>query len=206
MSGRHPDPNIPPHKRPLSHMLPGMVAIALCLVMVPFFSASAQIKSATDDPCPSLEEILSRKTPDDLSLVQADIDRYTLCAKRAELLKQLNEISTENEKTLGATSPQNPGMMLPGAGQAIAALPPEPQTPPPALQPASMPMDDGNWKIREIFGSSGNLQAKLAKSDGNVVQVKAGAKLPDGSHVLVITPLHVTLRSAAGETDLSWQE
>lgn len=160
----------------------------------------------SEDPCPTVKDIFSGKTPDDLSLVQADIDRYTLCAKRAELLKKLNELTTENEKAVNQSGASNPGMVLDPAS--LPKIPSPPVAPPPLAPFAavSVPEDDGNWRIVEIFGASGNLQAKLVKSDGSVARVKAGSDLSDGGKVIAITPIHVTIRGSSGETELSWQE
>lgn len=189
-----------------------MAAAFFCGVLF-VTAAPAQAQSA-DDPCPALEDILAGKTPDDLSLVQADIDRYTLCAKRAELLKKLNELTVENENAVnrGMGSP-NPGMTL-GKGTPKTVSPPVvPAVKIPSVAPV-VPVeegdveeaDDGSWKIVEIFGVSGKLQAKLTKSDGSVARVKAGTELPDGGNVVAITPVHVTIHNTDGETELSWKE
>lgn len=182
----------------------GACAILVFLAFIPVL-ARAQVT----DPCPALIQVMSNKTPDDLSLVQADIDRYTLCAKRAELLKKLNELAIENDLALKAsTGLSNPGMVLGGG-------PPKPPAPGVALVPPDTATmtdsevseeDDGQWKIVEIFGSAGQLQAKLAKSDGSVARIKAGSSLPDGEKIISITPVRVTLHGDGGETELSWRE
>lgn len=210
MPGHRPDPDVPRYPRFSGCLL--SAAMLFCVFL--FAKAVPAQAQSVDDPCPALEDILSGKTPDDLSLVQADIDRYTLCAKRAELLKKLNELTVENEKAVGGgAGVQNPGMTL-GKGTPKAVFPPivpvvniPPVAPVAPVDGEDVPAeDDGSWKIVEIFGVSGKLQAKLTKSDGSVARVKAGTALSDGGSVVAITPVHVTIRNADGETELSWKE
>lgn len=210
MPGHRPDPVVPHHPGFSGHLF--MAAAFFCGFLF-VATTPAQAQSA-DDPCPALEDILAGKTPDDLSLVQADIDRYTLCAKRAELLKRLNELTVENEKAVNrGMGDQNPGMTL-GKGVPKTVSPPvvpAVKIPPvapivPVEENEDQEIDDGRWKIVEIFGVSGKLQAKLTKSDRSVARVKAGTELPDGGRVVAITPVHVTIHNADGETELSWKE
>lgn len=207
MPGHLPDTLVPRQSRLAALSL--LAATFFCAFL--FTGPAAAQTQDSDDPCPALEDILAGKTPDDLSLVQADIDRYTLCAKRAELLKKLNEITVENEAAVNnGAGNTNPGMMLAPPGTApmpaVPAMPPLPAGAVPAQGGAPLPTDDGNWKIVEIFGASGKLQAKLEKSDGSVARAKAGTELPDGAKVVAITSVHVTVHNADGDTELSWKE
>src|SRR5690606_5999975 len=60
--------------------------------------------------CPEPSDALGN-VPSRLDELQADIDRYTLCLNRAELLLKLEDLRTQNNAGAGA----NAGMMLPGS-------------------------------------------------------------------------------------------
>lgn len=204
MSGRHPDGCSAPRSASWRKWVAlSILAYACCALPA---RAHAQIA----DPCPSSMTGLAGKTPDDLSIVQADIDRYTLCAKRAELLKKLNELAVENDLALkNSAGLKNPGMVLGATVDAPPAGPDAPLIPASTgedSESASEAVDDGRWKIVEIFGAAGKLQAKLSKADGAVARVKAGSVLPGGGKVVAITPVRVTLQEAGGESELAWRE
>lgn len=214
MSGRRPE-SFPPFRVSRLRSL-WVAAFFLALIFAPFAAcAEEEEQPELSDPCPAIMEMMAGKTPDDLSMVQADIDRYTLCARRAELLKKLNEISVENEKAVkdsmgfGGALSSNPGMTL-GSAPVLPPTPPLPPLAPMPGEPGGVPAgfggDDGNWKILEVFGAAGNLQAKIAKGDGAVARVKAGSSLPGGGTVAAITPVRVVIRDSGGETELSWRE
>lgn len=50
------------------------------------------------DPCPAPQGALA-DTPDDLAKVQEEIDRFSLCVQRAQLLERLNESAMKNQET-----------------------------------------------------------------------------------------------------------
>jgi len=91
------------------------------------------------DPCPSTSKALA-SSPDDLAKVQEEIDRFTLCVQRAQLLERLNEGTLKNESVYDASlglspyssteittrpsgAPGAPG--LPGAQRGMPPLPVE---------------------------------------------------------------------------------
>lgn len=66
------------------------------------------------DPCPA-PAVAASNTPDDLAKVQEEIDRFTLCVQRAQLLERLNESALKNQDTTDAALGYMP---MPGAGMA----------------------------------------------------------------------------------------
>ncbi len=87
-------------------------------------------KASGADPCPAPDKAVS-SAPDDLAKVQEEIDRFTLCVQRAQLLERLNESAVKSEEAydaaLGLTPPAGAVPGLPGAQQA-AGLPPLPDS------------------------------------------------------------------------------
>ncbi|HRC27480.1 MAG TPA: type IV pilus biogenesis protein PilP [Alphaproteobacteria bacterium] len=163
------------------------------------------------DPCPA-PQTGSLPPGDDLSTLQADIDRFTLCAERADMLRRLNEATLGKdaggeEKT--DTTPENPGFRLrnmPHDNSKKVAIPPvseEDLKPPPAEKPAPPP---GEWVIVNIFGSGAGLQVRLRKDDGSVAQARAGAVLSDGWAVKQVSTSGVVLTKGGQEKTLTWME
>jgi len=85
------------------------------------------------DPCPSPSKALA-SSPDDLAKVQEEIDRFTLCVQRAQLLERLNESTLKSDNVYDAslglapyTSVENGGAPaapgLPGAQKGMPPLP-----------------------------------------------------------------------------------
>ena len=113
-------------------------------------SSKDQADTATgmpNDPCPNLRGA-SANAPDDLSKVQQDIDRFTLCVQRAQLLERLNENairSIENtDKALGLSAPNVDAMAanmppLPADALAGANVEPLPVTDAPATATTATP-------------------------------------------------------------------
>lgn len=162
------------------------------------------------DPCP-VPVVEMAKTPDDLAKVQADIDRYTLCVERAQLLQRLNDLAIENQEKLtggesGGLSSDNPGMMLApgefaakrdeilGAGDLSG------------MMGESQPSSPEGWVILSVFGSSDGLQARLGQSNGELAQVRQGDTLYDGAVVQSITSTGVTLDVEGEKEVLKWVE
>jgi type IV pilus biogenesis protein PilP len=163
------------------------------------------------DPCPA-PQAGSLPPGDDLSTLQADIDRFTLCAERADMLHRLNKATlgknaAGDEKT--DTTLENPGFRLrnmPGDNAkkvAIPAVPEDALKPPPREKSAPPP---GEWVIVNIFGSGAGLQVRLRKDDGSVAQARTGATLPDGWAVKQVSTSGVVLTKGGQEKTLTWME
>lgn len=184
---------------------------------------------AAADPCPAPKEALD-STPDDLAKVQEEIDRFTLCVQRAQLVERLNESAIKNlqanDAALGlavpATTPGMPEMMPPGmagaqragfpalpanalAGADVSPLPPTNVSIAPVEEEEEKEREIKEWTIREIFGSGSSVQAKLLSPEGDEVRARSGMKLPDGKTTVVrITPAGVTVRIGKATKVLEW--
>ncbi len=186
----------------------------LLLVMFAAFAFTGQQAGAQQlDPCPEAVSALS-SMPDDLSKVQADIDRFTLCVERAQLLKRLNDLALENEQNLQGVNSANPGFTLGGSPadnfpafdrNAVLGIP-EPRPSYEEYAPDYAANTYEGWSIVNIFGVGSDLQAKLSKSDGQRAQVRAGDKLEDGTKILGITPVSVEISKTGKKSLLSWLE
>lgn len=181
----------------------------LALITLFLVERAGPVMAQGMDPCPEAANALTT-TPDDLSKVQADIDRFTLCLERAQLLKRLNDLATENEASLLGLSEDNPGFLL-GAQTGFDNLPtfdrqavvnPESILP---EEPVEEVLPEG-WVILSIFGSGTNLSAKITKADGTLAQVREGDRLPDDKMVRTITPTSVILTEGGSDEELNWHE
>jgi len=177
------------------------------------------------DPCPNLRGAAAN-APDDLSKVQQDIDRFTLCVQRAQLLERLNESAIKSiDQTdaalglgggdlngLGGVLPTGPANMPPLPAGALAGADVTPTsttsdtTTPATVTPTETATAEPEtpWLIREIFGSSVDMQARLLSPQGDELKVKKGEKLSDGSVVTSITPEGVSIRGSKGVKSLQW--
>ena len=154
-----------------------------------------QSKAEVSDPCPDSIEALSA-TPDDLSKVQADIDRFTLCVERAQLLKRLNDLALENQDDLQS---------LPLIDPTIQITPLE-MTPSEVQEGVVVQEQDQvvDWEILSIFGSGLDLSAKLINREGLFAQIKAGDELSDGRTVVDVTKTSVTLAQGKERDVIEW--
>lgn len=196
--------------------LTALIGGAFAQELPPLQAAGAAITPSSNDPCPLPSAEMSR-TPDDLGKIQADIDRYTLCMERAQLLQRLNDLATENQNKLNQSngiSATNPGMQLGGLPdfakqkeqlkESVSAAAVGETSSASAAAPAAPAASE--WTIMKILGSGGGLSAQLGKSDGVLARVQAGETLPDGARVLEVTATSVDI-SQDGETkSLRWNE
>ncbi|MBU6235863.1 MAG: hypothetical protein KGQ41_08460, partial [Alphaproteobacteria bacterium] len=75
------------------------------------------------DPCPAPQEAVNA-SPDDLAKVQEDIDRFTLCVARAQLLERLNETAKDTDVAIDSALGLGGVPGVPGAQHAgLAPLP-----------------------------------------------------------------------------------
>lgn len=179
------------------------------------------------DPCPAPKDAIM-SSPDDLAKVQEEIDRFTLCVQRAQLLERLNETALKGEMATdaalglggsipGVPNPQESGLAplpasaLAGADvsptsdtKADADVPEEDKEAEPAVAATSEPVA-ANWTIKEVFGSGVDMKAKLLSPEGDESRVAEGSKLPGGRGTVVrITPSGVTIRVDGQTKDLDW--
>lgn len=192
--------------------LPAVEAGALPSSPAGASAAGASSSSLPADPCPLPSDELSR-APDDLAKVQADIDRYTLCMERAQLLQRLNDVAMENQEKLNQSSgvnTGNPGMQLGGntptmediRAQIMGSIAGEQFGDAPA-QTAPAPSE---WTIIRVTGASGGLAAQLGKSDGTLARVMAGDSLPDGSQVNSVSATSVSITQDGERKELRWHQ
>lgn len=186
--------------------------------------------STTFDPCPAPKDAIM-SSPDDLAKVQEEIDRFTLCVQRAQLLERLNETALKSEAATdvalglggsmpGVPNPQESGLApLPASALAGADVSPtsdskadgdvpdetpskEAETPAASVTEEAAP---AAWTIKEVFGSGIDMKAKLVSPDGDEVRVGEGAKLPGSKgNVVRITPSTVTIRIDGDTKELDW--
>ncbi len=186
--------------------------------------------SATFDPCPAPQDAIG-SSPDDLAKLQEDIDRFTLCVQRAQLLERLNETALKSEAAAdlalglagsvpGIPDAQTNGLApLPASALAGADVSPldttkqgapvpddsKASTPAPQAEPEPAEPPSAPWTIREIYGSGPDIQAKLLSPEGDENRVREGSKLPDGKGTVVrITPTGVTVRIGSDTKELNW--
>ena len=186
-----------------------MRLFVLTVIMVLGFSLSmnAQAQQFGDELCPSPDTAL-KQTPDDLSSIQSDIERFSLCVKRAELLQSLNSLAQKNKESL-LGMPDIQAI----TEEAIGALPP--------LAPVDnaftaedfartlgndndgteVAMEDTRtpWLINDIYGVGTNLKARITSTEGEIANVREGDMLSDGLEVFSISRTGIVLR---GDEDI----
>lgn len=170
------------------------------------------------DPCPMPSAEMAQ-APDDLARIQSDIDRYTLCMERAQLLQRLNDVAVENQEKLNEAngistsdvSTGNPGMQLGNnlpsfeeqREKIMGSVSASDVGAPPVEAP---PVDDGEWFITKILGSGSGLSAQVAQTDGTLAQVKAGDTLPDGTRIDAVSATSVMTTQEGESKALRWRE
>lgn len=207
------------------------VALALLLGTSPVSSAWAQQQSS--DPCPSPQRALSQ-APDDLAKIQEDIDRFTLCVERAQLLERLNSLVEKNIETIDSVllAPSAlPALPVdestggfPGSSSNVmpvneadlgpsdnSSFPGEASTSSSSFpgssdgSPAAAEEEQGpQWNIREIYGTGRALQARLISTEGKIQRVKQGDILSDESRVIEVSKTRVKIKKDKEVIDLEW--
>lgn len=164
--------------------------------------------------CPEPQQALN-DVPASPEKLQADIDRYTLCVSRAELLMQLNDLKNGPDSAVNA-------MALPG----VDAGAPPPLTPEQTSQlldqpdPLSLDVAGSGGKkaapppapaedvitVSEVRGVSGELKARVKDQEGNVALLGVGDQLTNGAEITAITATQVTVRKGGKTTMLDWSQ
>ena len=60
------------------------------------------------------------------------------------------------------------------------------------------------WLIREIYGKSGSLQARLVNSDGRLARAGQGDVLPDESRIIEISKTRIRIKQDEDVVELDW--
>lgn len=151
-----------------------------------------------------------------VSDLQFDIDRLSLCVQRARLLQQIDEIVKQREDlrmqpfgVTGNSAAMNNNVMIPPMPMP-PDLPSMPKTSAVPAQPimaaAPVPaMTASDWKIQRIWGQGDTMQAQLAKDD-MIANVKLNDILPSGERVSVLSARGVTLDNGKTAHPLNWLE
>lgn len=175
-----------------------------------------------DAPCPDPDELASA-VPSDMSTVQGDIDRLTLCVERANLIQQLDEMVKKREEMLNPSAKGGGNQFDRQSDRSsrlqqirrdqIDDIPKIDQT---ALNNDTVngdtskgdskpPLESQQWSVIEIQGSGGGLTARLESENGNIIMVSAGDRLPTGQVVSDISiNSGVAVRDDGGLVDLPW--
>ena len=195
-----------------SVFLRGMGAFVFMALSVVNIVSPASAQAIGDTLCPE-PKISSRQSPSDLANIQSDIERFTLCIERAELLNRLNRLVEENDELMGLT--------FGGAVQAVTQPPAAPRNAPTATTPLpdlGMAGSDLNgeeevedekdyiWVIEEIYGISSDLKARLTNADSEIANVREGDVLSDGYRVEKIRGTTITLSKEGEALILNWIE
>jgi hypothetical protein len=147
-------------------------------------------------PCPDPQEMASA-VPSDMSTVQGDIDRLTLCVERANLIQQLNSLIMQREELLNPSTEEEDKTSRANRSTQRQPLPQirredlnnVPKIPETAIKQEgqSNNSESGNgvddWFIVDIRGAGGQLTAQLKKENGQMMMVSTGDKLPSGQTV-----------------------
>lgn len=180
----------------------------------------ANAVNAQDILCPEPSSIATT-APADLAQVQGDIDRLTLCVKRAQLLSTLDKAIEEREKAKDNVNNQQGGMLdtlkpiSPSAKDVSSVMDKQ------KIEVRNMPKDSPleamgtsnnetssdkiqDWKIRRIWGAKGKTKAQLVQDNGVVATVVKDDILPDGYVVVALSTVGVTIRKDGKSKDLSW--
>lgn len=187
----------------------------------------SQAWGQAEDLCPLPSSAISQ-APDDLSKVQADIDRFTLCVERAQLLGRLNDLALENQESISAlilgepeepivptfdnsnipdfsAATQNP-VFAPAQATDASFAPSSPSGDAAAAFETAEASPAAAYIVTNVFGSAGNLQAKIVGDDDYNAQVSVGDSLPDGSVIDSISAIEVVISNSGEQIVLDWQE
>ncbi len=110
--------------------------------------------------CPDVD-VMKRTAPGDISGVQADIERLNLCVERARLLRQLDEVVVQRQKTLEKLVNPNAaptGNITTGLGMpaGVGGIPPLPVSSLPPLRGDNTPPKDLKPGEVRVTGAVGN--------------------------------------------------
>ena len=191
-----------------------MLRLFISLIFVFNIHGIALAQSFGDDLCPKPENAL-QQTPDDLAGIQSDIERFSLCVRRAELLESLNKLAKQNTDSLiGAADIERI------TEEAFKSLPPVAPSDigfsaedfEDSLNDDALDSEDEvaavdtrtPWLVNDIYGAGGNLRARITSKDGEIANIREGDVLPDGLSVYVISKAGITLKDDQTDIFLDW--
>lgn len=152
--------------------------------------------------CPNPAQALS-DVPASAERLQADIDKYTLCLNRAQLLVQLEELRNKGDTPVDA-------MSLPGAGAPIPLTPEQTDALLGDSETSAAKNDAPETSlfptVQDISGVNGQLVARVTTPDGDIETVRTGDTLSDGAQVTSITATQVIVRQDGKTTRLEWSQ
>lgn len=180
--------------------------------------ASAQDEGAAIDPCPKVIDA-ARQTPGDLSAVQSDIERYTLCVQRAVLLQRLNEMAAQNAEDVTPTLTLDSIEGLPYSRAEIEEMinnlqareeevanliNQETDSAQESMEAVAAEEAGSKYSISELLGTGGDMEVNLVDQDQVPYRVKVGSELPDGSTVVSISAQKVVLAKDGKQKTIGW--
>jgi type IV pilus biogenesis protein PilP len=172
------------------------------LLWIPVVQAQSQVMSGDWELCPEPVYALSN-VPSSVDKLQSDIDRYTLCLDRAELLLKLEE-SQQKRQSGGNVDP----MALPTTD--LVDLKPltleetsEIIDGQKAVEESEAEPDLDAITVRDVKGLNGQLSANLLMKDG-IETVHGGDVLSDGTEIIAITTTQVSVRKDGKIERLQW--
>lgn len=202
--------------QPVRLVCVGVCVLGMAVIAVPSFAA--------DDLCPDANTE-KHQSPDNVTDVQASIEKLNLCVERAKLLKQLDDIARERDEILTkVTSPVMPmssvGGIPPLSGANLPPLPTDVTGLRPGdvrvTQAAGNPFDAAaqavssviktpSWKVRKIWGQGNAMRAQLSDG-GTLLNVVKGDTMPDGRLVESVSIKGVAVSQKGKITELPWDD
>jgi len=181
------------------------------------FETVKDLPPVSQNLCPEPKAAM-QETPDDLSKIQSDITRYTLCVQRAQLLQRLNELTVENIDTIDSAISEMAETSFPQIdmqeiqemfSQNFSYTPPNPVTGSDNAQSNSilpnMMQRANEWKIKDISGNRNSLTAILMDENDEILRVKSGDTLPNkGGKIKNVGTTGVVVIKGKQNINLKW--
>lgn len=167
------------------------------LIAMPALAQDDETWSLCPEPGLALQDV-----PAGPAEIQADIDRFTLCLDRAELLLKLEEVSARNNELMIGDSMG--GMALPINPQPLSVEQTENLLASNGSGAPTQAIELPDYKVLAINGAAGQLSARLSTPDGDIQMVQLNDSLEDGSIVSAITSSQVSVRKDGKTRILNW--
>ena len=168
-------------------------------------------------PCPDPDQLASA-VPSDMSTVQGDIDRLTLCVERANLIQQLDELIKKREEMLNPPAKEdrssNQFDRRSDRSARLQQIRRDQMDYIPKLDSEQLvtnqgdqkpPLENPKWFVQDIKGSGDRLTAQLQDENGRMVTVSLGDQLPTGQVVSNISVIDgVAVKENGDSVNLPW--